>query len=646
MKYFINFLYYFIEIVLIFIHTSYAQYNNTLDNEISSGDQYYLIYVNNKYGELKLFSNPKHQKRQESQLFIESLIDEINNLIISNKDTYQNPEKLDEIEYASKLKKRSENQLSINFSNSDFVYPISSVNNRMVLYAFLSEKLIEEIKSIGTVIDCIPNGFAHLQHKYYNEEDILIESGWKGLNVREDSDLHLSLLSQGIYNISNANQYDNNYYYPASAGKDIDIVIIDSSFHFGFSEFSNTNERIVQCAVNIDMGLPDTSEIDTFCGFTDSCHGEAVSDVAAGLKHGAAPLANVYGVSIPAIGGIMEYADILAGIQYVYENLIRPHKTVINLSLAAYEEETTEFYKQFKSIVDSITKMGGIIVSSAGNNGEEIGKSKSQTIPCEYDNVICIGGINSDSNMKNDLNLEIIYVGNDYSKKLDYEKVYKIDSISNYGSPVDFYAPFHVTVEYLKYGKIYKTDFMGTSFSAPLTAGVIATIMSENPEIEFTKDIMHEYLYEKGKSEVVKKENDENFTGIMINNGKHIVYSKDNIYSGCGIYSGNLPCSSEHPVPSTSSEILPTTEPNKKDGVDDDVELKIKDEPNINEKPIIKNEPNPPTYNPGKRFKGDRCGPIYGKCVKPNECCSSYGYCGESSLYCGAGCQSSFGLCH
>jgi len=39
-----------------------------------------------------------------------------------------------------------------------------------------------------------------------------------------------------------------------------------------------------------------------------------------------------------------------------------------------------------------------------------------------------------------------------------------------------------------------------------------------------------------------------------------------------------------------------------------------------------------------------KCGPGYGSCAK-NYCCSKYGYCGNSNEYCGAGCQSEFGIC-
>jgi len=39
-----------------------------------------------------------------------------------------------------------------------------------------------------------------------------------------------------------------------------------------------------------------------------------------------------------------------------------------------------------------------------------------------------------------------------------------------------------------------------------------------------------------------------------------------------------------------------------------------------------------------------RCGKDYGICPD-NECCSEYGFCGTTSLFCGKGCQSKYGKC-
>ncbi|ORY39789.1 hypothetical protein LY90DRAFT_41320 [Neocallimastix californiae] len=109
---------YIFGIIILLIKIIYAKNNNTTifnvdkninhnDNKNKNKEDYYLIYVNNIYEELQLYSDLDLKKRQEqeSHIFIESLIEEINDLIIDNKDTYQHPEVLNELEEKSKLKK-------------------------------------------------------------------------------------------------------------------------------------------------------------------------------------------------------------------------------------------------------------------------------------------------------------------------------------------------------------------------------------------------------------------------------------------------------------------------------------------------------------------------------------------------------------
>eukprot|EP00833_Pecoramyces_ruminatium_P003118 jgi/Orpsp1_1/1177150/evm.model.c7180000060376.3 len=553
------------------MYTPY-DYEYTNENEVNIvGDKYYLIYVNNTFGEYKIFSdNSKNQKRQASQMFVDSLVDQINSLIINNKETYQNPEVLDEIEELSKLRKRNNEEY-------DFVYPISSVNNRVVLYGYLSDVVKNKVKTMDNVMECVENT-ASSSIDYYNTNDILNETHWNGIEIRQNADLHLSLISQGKYDNDIAHQYDTNYYYPASAGKDIDIVILDTSFNFGYSEFSNTNDRIVKCKANVENGRASTDNIDNYCGKSTIYHGEMVSDVAAGLKHGVANRANVYGISIPSDSkGKVEEADIIGGLQFIYENMIRPHKTVINISFSGKKEESAQFFQQYKSLINAITGKGGIVVVSAGNQGKNIAEFDQYLIPCEFDNVICVGGTQ-----------------NHWNQRKKY--VYEFASGSNYGGPVDIYAPFFVKTEIFKDNKVTVVDTSGTSFSTPIVAGMIATIMSDNPNIIYTRKTIYDKLYENGQSEVAYG---DEVTGIFANNGKHIVYSKDKKYNGCGIYAGNIPCPDGK-------------EPAK----------------NIRVSPI-----------------SGRCGYKYGKCSKPGDCCNEKGYCGQGANFC-TNCQPLFGICY
>jgi len=424
---------------LLFTNFINAKSINTLSNDdkkLNHGDNYYFIFVNNKSPtEYKVFYDSKVQKREESQIYIESLVDDIHKLIIDNKDTYRNPEKLDEIVKASqqeKVKRGDEDQEVHIYDESDFVYPISSVDDSVVLYAYLSEALAKELPSkFKNIIECSPNkGEVTFTDHTYNVEEILSETKWSNVTVRENANQHLSLISQGKYNENIYGAYDNNFYYPSSAGKGVDIIFMDSSFNFNYSEFSNTDDRTVKC-----IGVVNEKNID----FTDKCdvtpkyHGEQTSDTAAGLVHGVANRANVYGLALNF--GTKE--RILLGFQYVAEHMIRPHKTVINVSLGTFETKALGYDRQLKSIIKKINQKGGIIVSSAGNNGVNLEKYRENPetknnyfVPCEYEETICVGGINNNDK--------------------DFNNVYKVASGSNYGKNVDIYSPYYVSVTIIK----------------------------------------------------------------------------------------------------------------------------------------------------------------------------------------------------
>eukprot|EP00833_Pecoramyces_ruminatium_P008130 jgi/Orpsp1_1/1182162/evm.model.c7180000080126.1 len=112
-------------------------------------DKYYLIFIDNPNGEIPITTTSKNQcyKRQESSELIENLVNEIHSLIINNKDTFKNPEKLNEIKEKSTLKKRNINYL-VNYGDSDYVHPISSIYNSTVLKAYLSKTLVEKVKKL------------------------------------------------------------------------------------------------------------------------------------------------------------------------------------------------------------------------------------------------------------------------------------------------------------------------------------------------------------------------------------------------------------------------------------------------------------------------------------------------------------------
>jgi len=497
----------------------------------SKKDKNYLIFVNNTYGDFDIFKHPKNIKRHEIETysFVNSLVDTIDELIIENKDTYKNPEKLEEIEKQDKWHKRNiEGEEIYTYDNSKFVHVVSSVKDRLVLTAYLSNDLVESIKEIDNVFAVIPDSkIKPAENKYYNESDILEETKWNNVTVKKTDNIHLTLISQGINNGKLVDEYDQTYYYPSSGGKDINIFILDNSFNFKNSEFSNTDERYAQCLAFFVNNTPYRPYDIRYCGNLNNNHGQIVSDMAGGIKYGAAPLANIYGVAIPEDDGFY-ISDVFLGLNFIsndqYKFIIR-HRTIINLSMGAPGKKGTEEYNHYQEIIDDITEKGAIVVVSAGNDINDVGSYLTPTgikevVPCVFNSTICVGGIES-------------------SNDKYYENNYKVARNSNYGKDVDIYAPFNVVTEIYDYmsEKQEKSTKKGTSFSAPLTSGVIATIMSDHPETKFTKTTMLEYLL---KNALPFYFNDE--VHYILNNGKHTVYSGNNKYYGCGTGAGNLSC--------------------------------------------------------------------------------------------------------
>ncbi|OUM56533.1 hypothetical protein PIROE2DRAFT_18824, partial [Piromyces sp. E2] len=298
--------------------------------KLADPDNYYVIYLDNVNN--KNATEKSIEKRQENDEFVDSMINEIHNLIIGNKDTYEDIEKLEEIESEeSPLSKRSDQE---NNSSSSLVYPIFEEEDQTVLYAYLSTDLIDVVKEMPNVKECVPDLKLEPQ-SYYNLDDIKKETRWSDVKVKENSNLNLSLLSQGkpfkgyIGDLS----IDLNYYYPATAGKDVDVYVIDSGFNFDYDEFANKEERTAKCLVRIDGGL---IEVDNYpdgnCPTQDPekyFHGEKVSNVVGGLANGVADKANIYGIAMSSY----TYVNFIKALEYIYESAnMRPHKTVINMS--------------------------------------------------------------------------------------------------------------------------------------------------------------------------------------------------------------------------------------------------------------------------------------------------------------------------
>ncbi|ORX52214.1 subtilisin-like protein, partial [Piromyces finnis] len=397
----------------------------------------------------------------------------------------------------------------MDYGESNYVYLVSQNEKESVLYAYLSEALVDSVKALPNVIDCLPD-IKMVNFNYYNEKDIKKETKWEDVKVRDYADLHLSAISQGRYNHNLISLYDSNYYYPTSAGEDIDIFIFDTGFNFEHYEYSNKYERIVTCGFNVTNSRVKSTPSTSICHRANpDNHGVIVTDVVSGMIHGVANKANVYGILLNEL----TVGNSVMALNFVNDYLLRPNKAVFNFSHGFYfNNENDAVVKYYEDAIETLRQRGAVFVAAAGNDGLPVHVEKTKIIyPCAFDSVICTGAIENSFYSLNTMN-PYNYVKADWS---------------NYGKEVNIYGPGYVRVAYADDKDDYRVEIRsGTSYSAPVVTGVAATIMSEHPEIKFETKSMIEYLTKlsiPGMLDIPDELKDE-IHNVFINNGKHIVY--------------------------------------------------------------------------------------------------------------------------
>jgi len=544
--------------------------------EKSNKDKFYLVYVKNN-------SKGKKVKRDEKEKFLDSLVTEINKLIIENKDTYDDQSKLEELEQATTssnpIRKRGENEGE---DENKYAYLISSLEKESLIYSYLSEDVVTKVKELSNVIDIIPDFEVDVDGQNINLESLKNIDNWKYPCVRGNTYNHLSLISQDKYNDNdNGNNYDSNYYFPRTYEGAANIFIIDSGFNFRHPEFSNNSERIARCVSSIDSNCQVTDPYSdpnfdyTRCIHNDGdLHGRIVSDVAGGLTSGVASEANIYGIEIY---GTRSHGQYITALEYIRSNYLDDsnsnynikkgefkYKTVINLS-SSFNSNNPSTIDYYRNLIEDMSNKGCVFVAAAGNTHELV---DDYHYPCTFDNVICVGaidniGINQKSidknNIKNNkssyssfnqwnnayqkaLNTYYMHLYNSNYYKGMYFKNYEVADFSNYGKNVNIHAPGYVEAFYQNNTGIYTLQDSGTSYSSPIVAGVVATIIQEYPNVKFTSKKMLTYLNDRGLKNIINGIPNGN-PNVFVNNGKRLTFNRNSNYDICGRQLQNNICS-------------------------------------------------------------------------------------------------------
>lgn len=226
---------------------------------------------------------------------------------------------------------------------------------------------------------------------------------------------------------------DANYTYPSNAGQGAHVYVVDSGVNLGHTEFTG------RTGSGYDFVDYDSNPADC------NGHGTHVAGTAAGTRYGVAKRATVHAVRVLDCGGSGSNADIIAGIDWVRANAIKP--AVVNYSIGCSSRCSST---AMDNAVSSLLSSGVMFVQAGGNGNDDA---------CYY----------SPQHVNGTLT-----IGNSTSSDAKA-------SSSAWGSCVDLFAPgTNITSSWYTSSTAYNT-ISGTSMASPHVAGAVALYLAANP---------------------------------------------------------------------------------------------------------------------------------------------------------------------
>ncbi len=237
--------------------------------------------------------------------------------------------------------------------------------------------------------------------------------------------------SWGLDRIDQRNRPVNNAYtYPDSAGQGVTAYIIDTGVRISHTDFGGRASNGYD-AVDRDNVAQDGNG-----------HGTHVAGTVAGTAYGVAKKARIVGVRVLNNSGSGTTAQVVAGIDWVARNAVKP--AVANMSLGGGADSTLD------AAVRNAVAAGVTFVVAAGNEST----NASTKSPARVTEAITVGATTSTDARA---------------------------SYSNYGSVVDLFAPGSSITSTWRTSDTATNTISGTSMASPHVAGAAALYLAGNP---------------------------------------------------------------------------------------------------------------------------------------------------------------------
>ncbi|MGX7669078.1 S8 family peptidase [Plantactinospora sp. DSM 117369] len=260
--------------------------------------------------------------------------------------------------------------------------------------------------------------------------------------------------SWGLDRIDQRNRpLDSSYTYPNTASN-VNAYVIDTGIRFSHNDFGG---RAVSGFDAVDGGA------------ADDCngHGTHVAGTVGGTSYGVAKAARIYGVRVLNCSGQGTTAQVVAGMDWVTANAVRP--AVANMSLGGAADSAID-----TAVNNSIN--AGITYVVAAGNGNVLGvrQNACNYSPARVPNAITVGATQN----------------NDAAA-----------SFSNFGTCVDILGPGVGITSAWSTGDTATNTISGTSMASPHVAGAAAMVLSANPT--WSPQQVRDYLVNNSTPDVV-----------------------------------------------------------------------------------------------------------------------------------------------